>query len=222
MICAKRIWRFGFALLATAVLMSAFAFAQENTGTISGFVHDPSEAAVKDATVTVTNTDRNQVVATTKTNDSGFYTIPKLPSGRYTVAAEVTGFKKSNLQQLSVNANDKLTANFTLAVGSASETVDVTADQLQVNTQSATSESLISGTQVRELPLNNRNYEQLVALQPGVAYGGGDQLYIGVSNPTGGTNTVSFSINGQRNSANNWTLDGVDNVDRGSNLTLLT
>ena len=70
--------------------------------------------------------------------------------------------------------------------------------------------------------MNNRNYEQLVALQPGVAYGGGDQLYIGVSNPTGGTNVVSFSINGQRNSANNWTLDGVDNVDRGSNLTLLT
>src|SRR4029078_3956792 len=114
MICAKRAWRFGFTLLSTAVLMSAFDFSQENTGTISGFVHDPSGASVKDATVSVTNTDRNQVVATTKTNDNRFYTITKLPIGRYTVSAEITGFKKSNLQQLSVNANDKLTANFML------------------------------------------------------------------------------------------------------------
>jgi hypothetical protein len=204
------------------IALAIFSPAQEITGTISGFVHDPSGAAVKDATVTVTNTDRNAVITTVKSNDDGYYTAPKLPLGRYNVTAEASGFKKANLQQLTVNVNDKLTANLTLAVGSNTETVDVTADQLQVNTQSATSESLISGVQVRELPLNNRNYEQLVALQPGVAYGGGDQLYIGVSNPTGGTNVVSFSINGQRNSANNWTLDGVDNVDRGSNLTLLT
>ncbi len=90
-----------------------------------------------------------------------------------------------------------------------------------MNFEDAASSTLISGTQVRELPLNNRNYEQLVSLQPGVSYGGGDQLYIGLSNPAGETNAVSFSINGNRNSANNWTLDGADNVDRGSNLTLL-
>ncbi|MGH9864795.1 MAG: TonB-dependent receptor domain-containing protein, partial [Candidatus Acidiferrales bacterium] len=68
---------------------------------------------------------------------------------------------------------------------------------------------------------NTRNYEQLVNLMPGVTYGAGDQMYIGLANPSGQTNVVSFSINGQRNSANNWTLDGADNVDRGSNLTLL-
>ena len=71
------------------------------------------------------------------------------------------------------------------------------------------------------LPLNNRNYEQLVSLQPGVSYGGGDQLYIGLSNPSGQTNVVSFSINGQRTSQNFWTVDGADNVDGGTNLTLL-
>ena len=211
----------GLCLLALFAL-ATLSFAQETTGTISGFVHDPSGAAVKDATITLTNTDRNSVISTVRTNADGYFVAPKLPIGKYTVSADASGFRKANLQQLTLNVNDKLAANFTLTVGSNSESVDVTADQLQVNTQTASSESLISGTQVRELPLNNRNYEQLVALQPGVAYGGGDQLYIGVSNPTGGTNTVSFSINGQRNSANNWTLDGVDNVDRGSNLTLLT
>ncbi len=218
----KHYWNLGLALVVVAILATTAAIAQEVTGTISGFVHDPSGAAVKDANVTVTNTDRNLVIVTVKTNDDGLYIAPKLPIGKYTVSAEATGFKKASLVQLMLNVNDKLAANFTLEVGSTSETVNVTADQLQVNTQSSNPESLISGVQVRELPLNNRNYEQLVALQPGVAYGAGDQLYIGLSNPSGQTNTVSFSINGQRNSANNWTLDGVDNVDRGSNLTLLT
>ena len=124
------------------IALAIFSPAQETTGTISGFVHDPSGAAVKDATVTVTNTDRNLVITTVKSNDDGYYTAPKLPLGKYNITAEASGFKKANLQQLTVNVNDKLTANLTLAVGSNTETVDVTADQLQVNTQSATSESL--------------------------------------------------------------------------------
>jgi len=74
---------------------------------------------------------------------------------------------------------------------------------------------------VRELALNSRNYEQLVSLMPGVSSTASDQIYIGTTNPSGQTNVVSFSINGNRNSANNWTIDGADNVDRGSNLTLL-
>ena len=71
--------------------------------------------------------------------------------------------------------------------------------------------------------LNNRNYEQLLTLQPGVSYGNAtsDQLYIGVSNPLGPSNQVQFSVNGGRPTANNWTIDGADNVDRGANLTLL-
>jgi hypothetical protein len=111
--------------------------------------------------------------------------------------------------------------NLTLPVGSSSETVTVSATALQVNTQTAANSTLINSEQIVGLPLNNRNYEQLVGLQPGVAYGGGDQLYIGLSNPSGQTNVVSFSINGQRSSANTWTVDGADNVDRGSNYTLL-
>src|SRR5947209_8453615 len=80
---------------------------------------------------------------------------------------------------------------------------------------------MISGTQVRELALNSRNYEQLVSLMPGVSSTASDQIYIGTTNPSGQTNVVSFSMNGNRNSANNWTIDGADNVDRGGNLTLL-
>jgi hypothetical protein len=80
----------------------------------------------------------------------------------------------------------------------------------------------ITGTQVRELSLRTRNYEQLVSLMPGVTANATDELYIGNSAPAGTAATVPFSVNGNRNSANNWTVDGADNVDRGSNLTLMT
>src|SRR5262249_6686554 len=93
---------------------------------------------------------------------------------------------------------------------------------LQVELQTATQTGLISGVQVTELPLNNRNYLQLITLMPGVASNASDQLYIGTTNPSGQTNTISYAINGGRTSQNSFTIDGADNVDRGSNLTLLT
>ena len=205
-----------------AVFAVAGAWAQQVTASISGTVTDPTGASVSGATVTLTNTDRGQDVRTLTTNRDGFYTATSLPLGTYTVKVEATGFKTDSMTGLVLHVNDAVTVNRKLAVGSTSQQVSVEADALQLNFQDASSATLISGVQVRELALTNRNYEQLVALQPGVSYGGGDQLYIGLSNPTSGeTNTVSYSINGNRNSANNWTLDGADNVDRGSNLTLL-
>ncbi len=111
--------------------------------------------------------------------------------------------------------------NATLRAGAVEEVL-VTADTQSINTENATQAGLISGTQVRELVLSSRNYEQLVGLQPGVAYSGADQIYIGNSSPNGATNVVQFSVNGSRTSGNAWTVDGSDNVDRGSNYTLLT
>jgi hypothetical protein len=73
------------------------------------------------------------------------------------------------------------------------------------------------------LAINTRNYEQLVALTPGVTTGlASDQLYVGVTSPTGLSNQINFSVNGGRPTQNNWSVDGADNVDRGANLTLLT
>src|SRR5206468_6041046 len=82
--------------------------------------------------------------------------------------------------------------------------------------------STIQGVQVLELSLGTRNYEQLVSLVPGVTANTTDELYIGNSSPAGTAATLPYSVNGNRNSANNWTVDGADNVDRGSNLTLMT
>ncbi len=202
-------------------ILGAIAVSQEITGTISGSIKDPTGAVLPGATITILNTDKNVVIRTVTSDGSGEYVAPLLPIGHYTLTVSASGFRKVSGTNITLNVNDKLTMNFTLQVGAAETEVTVEAAALQVEQQSATASGLISGTQLRELSLNTRNSEQLVVLQPGVSYGGGDQLYVGVMNPNGEDNSVVFAINGARDNANNWTIDGADNVDRGSNSTLL-
>ena len=212
------------ALIVMVLLISGAnsAWAQNVLGSISGTITDVSGAAIKDASVTITNTDRNQSRIVT-TNGAGNYTAVSLPLGTYTLKIAASGFRTEVVTGLILHANDALTINRPLAVGNSTQEVTVTADEVQLNLENGMSQGLINGTQIRELPLNNRNYEQLLLLQPGVSYGGAsDQLYIGVSLPSGTSNQVQFSINGSRPTSNNWTVDGADNVDRGANLTLLT
>ncbi|MCL4524446.1 MAG: carboxypeptidase regulatory-like domain-containing protein [Acidobacteria bacterium] len=209
------------ALLAVVLLCGAGAVAQDVFGTITGAVMDSTGAAIPGAKVTVINTDKGIVVREVESGATGLYTVPKLLVGHYSVTVEAKGFKKVTISSIDLNVGEIYRSDVTMQVGSVVETVTVEAAAIQVETESAIAGSLITGAQVRELSLNNRNYEQLVSLSPGVSYGGTDQLYVGTTNPSGQTNVLSFSINGQRTSANNWTVDGADNVDRGSNLTLL-
>jgi len=206
-------------ILAGSTLTGA---AQEVSGSISGTITDVSGAAVKGATVTLTNTDRNQDVRVLSTNSAGFYTASSLPLGTYTVKVVDGGFKTDLVTAIVLHVDDSLTINRQLQVGSTDQSVTVQADALAINLENSSVSGLVNGTQVRELVLSTRNYEQLLSLQPGVAFTGAtDQIYLGPTNPLGGANTVAFSVGGQRTSANNWTIDGADNVDRGSNLTLL-
>src|SRR5215469_479154 len=209
------------ALSLIAILMCCIsARAQQTTGSISGTVKDPSGAVVPNATVTLTDTDKNAVIGTTKTGTGGDFSFPALLVGHYSITVEAPNFQKYVQTGITLNANDKLTFFPQLQVGSTSQAVTVEASSAQVELQSAQQAGLISGTQVRELALNNRNYEQLVTLQPGVAdSGNSDQFYVGAFAPFG-TNVVTFSVNGGRREENNWQIDGADNVDRGSNLTL--
>jgi len=209
------------ALLSLLCLCGELARSQEITGQIRGIVTDASGAVIANAMITITSVDRNQVLRTVETNSAGEYVAPFLPVGRYSVTVEFKGFKKFVKNDIELNVSDRLTVDAALQTGALTETVSVEADPLQVNLQNVAVEGLISGTQVRELPLNNRNYEQLVTLQPGVTSNTADQVYVGTTNPQGAVNIVSFSINGNRQSQNNWTVDGADNVDHGSNITLL-
>jgi len=204
------------------IILSGVDYAQETTGSISGTVSDSTGAAIKGVTVVLTNTDRGQDVRTLTTNGAGYFTATSLPLGLYTVKLTADGFATANVTGLMLHVNDALTVNQQLKTGNATEQVSIQADAVQLNFEDATSAGLISGQQARELVLNNRNYEQLIQLQPGVSYGGAnDQLYVGSTVPSGSSNQVAFSVNGGRSTSNNWTIDGADNVDRGSGLTLL-
>jgi len=195
--------------------------AQDITGSIAGSVVDASGAGVPGAKVTITSLDRNQVVRTANTDGAGNYSAPLLPVGKYSVSVEAKGFKKATQTDITLNVNDKLTANLKLEVGDVQQEVTVQAAPIAVELQSPVQSTLVNGTQIRELALVTRNYEQLVALMPGVSSSAVDQLYVGVSAPAGTAATIPYAINGARNSASSWTVDGADNVDRGANLTLL-
>jgi carboxypeptidase family protein len=132
--------------------------------------------------VTVLNTDRNQLVRSVKTNGSCYYTATTLPLGGYKITVSSPGFGDQIVNGIVLHVNDSPTINAALHPGAVQEVV--TADNLAINTENATQAGPINGTQVRELALSSRNYEQLVGLQPGVAYTGGDQIYIGNSSPT--------------------------------------
>jgi len=217
----RKIFPMGLLAMSLAGFIASHALAQDITGSIVGLVKDSNGGVVGGATVTIKDTDKNVIVRTITTNSNGAYSAPLLLVGHYEVTIEARNFKRFTRSNLELNVNDRLTVDASLEVGQVTEVVIVETAPLEVELQTATQTGLISGREVRELPLNNRNYLQLITLMPGVSSGASDQLYIGTTNPLGQTNTAQFAINGGRISQNSYTIDGADNVDRGSNLTLL-
>lgn len=214
--------RFFLLSLTASLVLLSLGFAQSISGDIRGLVKDSSGAVVANAAVTVTNLDQNTVLRTLTTGSSGEYVAALLPVGTYKITVTAANFATTSVTSIRLNVNDRVNVDVTMKVSGQSQTVEVQADAVRVDTVTTAAQGLITGTQVRELSLNNRNYEQLVALQPGVSANTTDQIYVGVSNYANQTNVTSFAVNGGRNSGNNWTVDGADNVDRGSNLTLLS
>ena len=203
-------------------LLGAAAMSQDITATIYGEVKDPQGAVIGKAKVTLTNTDTNLVVKTVDTDSSGSFVFPGLQVGHYAIAVTASGFAAFEQTGIDLHASDRYTVRAQLKVGSVNEKVTVEASAVQVDLDTSQVTGLITGREMRDLTLNNRQFEQLVILQPGVSNGSPDQLYIGTTNPfTGAVNRADFSVNGARTNMNNWTIDGADNVDRGSNLTLL-
>jgi carboxypeptidase family protein len=198
------------------VALSALSFGQNIMSTLTGTVTDSSGAAVSGATVTIHDNNKNSDVGTVATDQTGAYTAPNLPVGTYTVTIKAPGFKVYVANDVVLHVGDHRTLDASLAVGQITEQVTVTVSEVPVETSSAVQSTTITGTQVRELQLNNRNFIQLVALQPGVSSTEPDQVGFG-----GISATLAVSVNGNRTSANNWTVDGADINDSGSNLTIV-
>lgn len=206
--------RFGVIILALVFGLSNLAFAQEETvATITGQVTDSTGAAIPNATVVVKNVSTG-VERQAQSNEDGNYTVFPLIPGDYIITVEQQGFKKY-VQNLTLNAKDRRPVTVVLEVGALTETVTVT-DEAPLIQDSSTSQSLVSGTQVIELPLNNRNFLKLTELVPGVSSSLDDESTFGL------TSRADISINGMRRNGVNYLVDGVSNTDVGSNITLLS
>jgi hypothetical protein len=190
------------------------AVAQETTGTITGVAKDSSGGVLPGVTVAVKLVQTGATVEFI-TNESGLYTAPFLRPGDYEVTFTLSGFQPHTIKGIQLHVNDRLEVNAQLGVGAVSESVEVSAVSQFVQ-PSPQVQNLMGPTQVQELPLNNRNFVQLATLVPGVSSDLSDEVGIGL------TSTVSISVNGGRRNAVNWLVDGVQNVDVGSNITLLS
>ncbi len=173
---------------------------QQTTGVIRGAIADATGGAVGGATITVTNTDTG-VVETTRTDNAGNYTFLLLPPGRYTASAESRGFSKSVHEHILVRITETNVVNFSLQVGSLSESVTVTATVPLVQTDTSSEGKVIERRTITALPLTTRNFLQLLGLTAGVATSPYNAEQIGFGNQ-------SPNVNGMRAGSNNYLLDG--------------
>jgi hypothetical protein len=214
----------GLAATAVIVLVALTALGQSNKGTIVGTVTDPNGAIVQNAKVTATNIATN-VSQEATTNDEGTYTIPALEPGNYSIRVEAQGFQPATVPEVKLETNARQAVDVKLTVGDVSgTTVTVTAEAPLAETETSVRGDLITGRQVTELPIPQRNFTLLAGLSPGVTrpnlglLGGGGNFVAG----GGGQNNTESTrfresggsvlvVNGARATNNNFTLDGVDN-----------
>jgi hypothetical protein len=183
----------------------------QTLGEISGIVTDSSGAVVAGATVSVTNT-ATAATRELKTNDSGIFSFPALNPGVYEAKVTANGFKTTIRKDVTLEVQQNLRLDFELTVGQVSESVEVSASAVALQTENATVGTVIENKRIVELPLNGRNALQLVALAPNVSFGfpAAGQA----DSRQGGVRAAqSISVGGQRAQYNRFTLDGVENTD---------
>ena len=218
---AARFISLPFMFLALAIS----ALAQNNKGAIVGSVRDPNDALVAKAKITVTSV-KNGEVRNAETGDEGTYTVTNLEPGVYNVTAESTGFQNVSIEGVQVETNSRLPLDEKFsAITGGGGTVTVTAESAPlVESETSVRGDIITGRQVTDLPIPQRNFTLLAALSPGVTrpnlglLGGGGNF---VNGGGGQNNTEStrfresggsvLVVNGARATNNNFTLDGVDN-----------
>ena len=181
------------------LLLSTSGLAQSTTGRILGTLTDQSGAAVAGARVVVTDVQRGTSRSLT-TDESGDYAAPDLPPGTYKIHVEARGFKSVERPNVQIEVATDVRADFSLQPGQVSETVTITEDVPLVNTTSATLGGTLSNKEINDLPLNGRNYENLLQLRPGV-----------MRYPGGGFSTTS--TDGLRAEDNAYFIEGLFNSE---------
>src|SRR6267142_3969475 len=198
------------ALLVSSVLRA------DVTGSIQGVVRDRTQAAISGATLTVVNAQTNFRQQTISGAD-GSYRFLALPPGTYQVTASSAGFREFTATDVIVKVNDQLQVDITLQVGSVNEKVSIVANAVQVQTESTQLGDVIDSKKMLALPLNGRSFVDLLGLQAGVAPGTAETIQ--QDRPVSGflANSGNISVNGQRETANAFLVNGGD-VSEGRNL----
>jgi hypothetical protein len=209
----RSLFLFALTLILSAFWLTSSASAQLTTADILGTVTDVSGAVVPNAAITLTNLGTNEK-RSSQSNGSGDYSFTLLPVGHYSISVKASGFQEAITKDLAVEAGDRARADVHLQLGSESTVVEVTAQTPLLQADSATVSSTVTAKAVQDLPLNGRNFVQLVQLVPGANEGPGNGLSSGGRPDDRRTNAAGFSVNGQDDTLNNWVVDGIDDNER--------
>lgn len=190
-----------YVLLAlTSMLFSTISAMAQSTGTITGTVSDPSNAAIPDAKVTVTNVGTGQS-RSVQTNESGVFLFPNLPVGSYTMEIAKAGFQTQNRTATELLTAQTVGIDVLLKIGTQVETIQVSTETQQVQTETSEVASTVDQQQMVDLPLNQRNPLQLTSLTPGA-------VLTTVGTESGQQDQTGLVVNGLRATQNNFQLDG--------------
>ena len=205
-------------LLFLFLVTATMSWSQQVTAAITGTVIDPAGAAVTGATVTAKDVERG-TTTTIQTNDSGTFNFPRLSIGNYQVRVEAQGFESQVQPPIELTMNQTARISFQLKVGKATETVEVTSSAPELQTDTTQVSTLIDAKNNDALPLATRNFIQLTLLAPG-------SLSVDPQSMNTGSNVAEEGgrpyINGNREQANNFMLDGIDNNQASENLAGFT
>ncbi|MCB1019469.1 MAG: carboxypeptidase regulatory-like domain-containing protein, partial [Acidobacteria bacterium] len=180
--------------------------AQIDTGVLSGVIHDNSGGVIPAVEVSIANLGTNYRVQVS-TNASGRYVSPPLPAGEYQISVSLEGFQPA-AKRVTLNLAERLGIDFTLQLGSVAEQITVEAQGVVLQTEQATLSTFRSEREVRELPMNDRNFAELMRYTPGAAPAQSQKSNLALSQQRG--NTAS-SVNGSSFADNNFVVDGVQN-----------
>ena len=198
--------------LIAILAFSPFTSYAQSTGEITGIVTDPSGASIPNATVSYTN-QGTQDNRTGKSDGAGLYDFPNLNPGRYTVTITAPGFRTSKTAPFDILAGDRHRVDIKLDVGAANQTVEVQTTSEALQTDSSDISHSITPMSIQDMPLNGRNYAQLVQLTPGATQGNVTALDSGQS-PDDRRQGTNFSVNDSSDALNNQQIDGLDNNER--------
>jgi hypothetical protein len=204
------------ALLALALALPEALFSQAVNATLLGTVTDSSGAVVANAKVLATEVD-NGVVRTSETNNSGNYSFPDLTPGKYSVTAELQGFKKETRQNINVDVNTSTRVDIQMQIGDVSETIEVSTAPPVLQTDRADISTKIETVQTANLPVGtNRNFQNLLNLVPGTT-----RASFQHSSFFNAASSLQTEVNGQMRQGNNYQIEGIDDNERTGLLQIL-